>query len=572
MTTTGQNDQPDPTPDPGEAAATDSVRGHPARRDTLPVWVIILLVLFAVSRLYEVLSPVRLASPIQRSSQKSGESGLDAGAMEDLISTDLTAKTAFIQALIDTTGSPKPDREILSSALDSAERLQKESGSTPSTARRVLILRALLNQIPPEPSSKNKKGKTVAKPPPDPLAAFAAPPADVLTPADKARYAAEAQLWRAALAGGKMTPAQSADLSRRIRAIPNIRWWRYPALALLYGAHADKTRSATYMQRAAEGSLGSVFGVIAIGLLRFGLILVGVLMLGYFIYLFIYNEMAKGAGKPPAPNFWATEPPPISDYERRIGAGDLMGVFVFFLVMEEAMRDLLTGFPGISIGHTHLGHFAGLLTPYVDRLTRLPSGMRNLVSVGLESAVYLINAIPPALVLRAMARQRGASLADEIGWNRRKGGINTLYAIGGFAVAQPIMIAVTLIAPHFFRHLPDPSNPAIPQLVNSNSFLATFLLVTLASLAAPIVEEFLFRGVLYQAVRLRTGPWPAIILTGLVFGFVHPVGVEQMFALAVLGSAFAWLAETRKSLLPGMLAHGFNNLTTTLILLWAVAG
>ena len=179
----------------------------------------------------------------------------------------------------------------------------------------------------------------------------------------------------------------------------------------------------------------------------------------------------------------------------------------------------------------------------------------------------MLSALPSVFVLRAMARRRGASLADEIGWTRGRLGQNLLYGVGGFAVASFLMILVTLPARWIFRHAPDPSNPVIPQLIGASGFWGPFLLVVLASVGAPLVEEFLFRGVLYQALRQRLGVWPAIVVSGLIFGFVHPVGIAGMLTIATLGCVFAWMAETRKSLAPSMCAHFLQNFTTTVLLL-----
>ena len=134
------------------------------------------------------------------------------------------------------------------------------------------------------------------------------------------------------------------------------------------------------------------------------------------------------------------------------------------------------------------------------------------------------------------------------------------------------MVLAALLAPKLFRHAPSPSNPVIPQIIGTSGFWATTLLILLASVAAPLVEELLFRGVLYNAIKLRLGVWPAIVLTGLVFGVVHPVGIAEMLAIAVLGGVFAWMAETRKSLVPSITAHFVNNFTATLLLLFALSG
>ena len=69
----------------------------------------------------------------------------------------------------------------------------------------------------------------------------------------------------------------------------------------------------------------------------------------------------------------------------------------------------------------------------------------------------------------------------------------------------------------------------------------------------------MFRGLFYQAARARLGVWPAILLTGFLFGSIHPVGIASIFPLMMLGCVLAWLAETRKSLWPGMIAHSSQN-------------
>ena len=150
------------------------------RQDNLPLWVIILLILFAGTRLYEVIGAPRIGmrhvghSP----APKSAESGLDVAALQDLISADLESKMAFVSTLSQSKSRVNPDRTFLATALDGAENLQKDSGNAPGAARRVLILRALLRQLP-----LPKKSHPAA----DPLAAFSVPPPTALSAVDRAQ-------------------------------------------------------------------------------------------------------------------------------------------------------------------------------------------------------------------------------------------------------------------------------------------------------------------------------------------------------------------------------------------------
>lgn len=536
----------------------------PARRDRLSPWVIALLVLFLGRQLYDVgLAPLFsravLHKPVTAATQTQGN-GLDDDAMQDLIQVDLQTKAAYLSSLARPEGPSHLDPQALRSALKSAEQLQRESGNSPSAARRLLLLRSLLppgrGAVPPLAVGKGGL---------DPLAAFGSSLPPDIPPQEKARYAAEGQLWRTVFQGGRLSPGQRADAEARIRRLPNIRWWAYPALQALATGQGDDAGARRYATQARDKALPSValFGVI--GLVRFGFILLGALML---LYLFI--RWLAGRGDPhgkPLPDLWPTLPPAIPDAQRRLGAGDLMGVFVLYLLTREVISIALGGLDVPRWFHVPHAHLPGLLDPFRPRLAQMPAAQRTTVGIVLETVVYLLSALPPILVLCAMARRRGASLADEIGWTRRRLGVNLLYGAGGFAVASFLMIVVAFPARWIFRHAPDPSNPVIPQLIGTTGFWAPFLLVLLASVGAPLVEEFLFRGVLYQAARLRLGVWPAIIVSGLIFGFVHPVGIASMLAIATLGGVFAWMAETRKSLAPSMLAHFLQNFTTTILLL-----
>lgn len=535
------------------------------RRDSLSPWLIVLLVLLLGRQLYDVgIAPFVAHSVLHKpvtSATESRSGGVDDDAMQDLVQADLQAKSAYLTTMTRSTGGAQPDAKTLKTALKAADDLQRETGNSPGAARRVMILRGLFppgkDAVPPLAVGKNKL---------DPLDAFGSALPHDLPPADKARYAAERQLWQTVFGGGRLTPAQLADADAQIRRLPKLNWWTSPALSALYAAQGDTAEAGRYARQARERALPSVVPVMLLLLVRFGFLLVGVFLLLFFWIQAILRRKAK-AGDTVGPELWPTVPPALTDAQRRLGAGDLMGVFVLYLAAREIITGLLAGF-----GVPHVFYFPGLLAPFKPALAQMASAQRITVSIALESAVYLLSALPSFVVVWVMARRRGASLADELGWTRRRLGTNALYGLGGFAIASALMLPVAFLARQIFQHAPDPSNPAIPLLMNTTGFWGPFLLIVLVSLCAPIVEEFLFRGVFYQAARQRLGVWPAIVVTGLVFGFVHPVGIAEMLAIGTLGGVFAWMAETRKSLAPSMTAHFLQNFSTTMLLLAIMAG
>ena len=89
-----------------------------------------------------------------------------------------------------------------------------------------------------------------------------------------------------------------------------------------------------------------------------------------------------------------------------------------------------------------------------------------------------------------------------------------------------------------------------------------FELVLWLGLAATggFCEELIFRGYLTQQFNAWTGsPAFAIVLQGVVFGLAHGYYEKVMLLIMVQGCLLGLFAYWRKSLRPGMLAHGLQD-------------
>jgi membrane protease YdiL (CAAX protease family) len=86
------------------------------------------------------------------------------------------------------------------------------------------------------------------------------------------------------------------------------------------------------------------------------------------------------------------------------------------------------------------------------------------------------------------------------------------------------------------------------------------LVLSLAVIAglAPLVEELVFRGLLYGWVAGRWGTVAAWIVSSLAFAAAH---IEPAHIILVLPLAlwFGWLRRRTDSLLPSLVAHMVNN-------------
>jgi uncharacterized protein len=81
------------------------------------------------------------------------------------------------------------------------------------------------------------------------------------------------------------------------------------------------------------------------------------------------------------------------------------------------------------------------------------------------------------------------------------------------------------------------------------------------AVVAPICEELLFRGFIFRALRNWRGPWPAALITGLLFAAVHGLSAPavDLLPLAVLGILLCLVYEWSGSLYPCIALHVLNN-------------
>ncbi len=99
----------------------------------------------------------------------------------------------------------------------------------------------------------------------------------------------------------------------------------------------------------------------------------------------------------------------------------------------------------------------------------------------------------------------------------------------------------------------------------------------LGSVVAPVVEETMFRGVLYRHMRevsCRLGAFFSVLLSATVVSFIfaviHPQGLLGVPVLMALAYGLTGAREWRGSLVPGIVFHGITNgvsLTIAMIVL-----
>jgi membrane protease YdiL (CAAX protease family) len=205
----------------------------------------------------------------------------------------------------------------------------------------------------------------------------------------------------------------------------------------------------------------------------------------------------------------------------------------------------------------------------------LLGGTAMLVSLPITLAWPVLRGIPWATVREDVGLTAGRSpwLEPPLG-------------VAAYVMALPMMavgLLITLFLLHLqggqdsgFRPTSMPSHPIVDFLARPNWGLR-LQVIFLASFVAPLVEETMFRGVLYY--HLRDAGWRlsrplAVLLAGgtvsLLFAAIHPQGLTTIPPLMALAFAFTLIREWRGTLVPAMIAHGINNGAVTLLLMVAL--
>jgi membrane protease YdiL (CAAX protease family) len=128
-----------------------------------------------------------------------------------------------------------------------------------------------------------------------------------------------------------------------------------------------------------------------------------------------------------------------------------------------------------------------------------------------------------------------------------------------------VLVGVALSALIPGRSFQDVSHP-VQEMLPGASPAELAALFAIACVAAPVVEEIVFRGLLFGHARQGTWRWPkalsiafAMLFSATIFAAIHPQGVLAVPALAGVSLGFCITREWTGSVYPGMVAHGVHN-------------
>lgn len=100
----------------------------------------------------------------------------------------------------------------------------------------------------------------------------------------------------------------------------------------------------------------------------------------------------------------------------------------------------------------------------------------------------------------------------------------------------------------------------LTRTVNSNSLLINLILL---ALIPAVVEEFIFRGLIFNGYKKRN-PLKAALLSAVLFGLMH-MNINQFTYAFVIGIIFALLTYVTGSIIPSTIGHFVINGTSVVL-------
>lgn len=141
-----------------------------------------------------------------------------------------------------------------------------------------------------------------------------------------------------------------------------------------------------------------------------------------------------------------------------------------------------------------------------------------------------------------------------------------VHAFLTLAAVWPLVMAMMsltiLVMKHFDQSFEVPQHEALEVITESGSVALQALMVALAVVVAPLVEELMFRGLFQSMIRSYLGrPWVAIAITSALFATIH-TNREHWPALFILALGLGYSYEKSNSLLRPIFMHAmFNGVT-----------
>ena len=185
--------------------------------------------------------------------------------------------------------------------------------------------------------------------------------------------------------------------------------------------------------------------------------------------------------------------------------------------------------------------------------TAVAEGAEDLL-IQKASLIALISNLLVVGVIVIDSRIRKVSLSSYTLLSKPIGGRGALMAVlAGLSFSMWVSLMLSL--------LPIPDS-LMNRYNDASAFIGqnTFVDILSVCIVGPIVEELLFRGIVYKHLRICMSEYPAIILQAVIFAVLHGGSIVWVLYALVGGLLFGYIAMLSGSVRTTVIAHIMFNI------------
>jgi len=188
---------------------------------------------------------------------------------------------------------------------------------------------------------------------------------------------------------------------------------------------------------------------------------------------------------------------------------------------------------------------------HLDQASMSTNALQTLYS----ALVYVVSLVITIFVPWKLAKSK--TTRDELGLRGLPTWTDILLAPVGFIVFMIVAVILVAILQSIFPGINwnESQDVGFSNLISSSDFVLAFISLVVV---APVAEELIFRGWLYDKLRAKIPAIPAMLVVSILFGIVHGqwnVGVTVF----VMSIAMCTLREITGTIWGGILIHILKN-------------
>lgn len=220
----------------------------------------------------------------------------------------------------------------------------------------------------------------------------------------------------------------------------------------------------------------------------------------------------------------------------------------FFLVLYLAVAVVVSLILGIDFfGYSIIRY--GFNESIIDRVSDFSQSQAN-------TTLIIANFITTGLIF-LITNARRQNISEHLWVNRPKSRFITPVILAGISASFIVPTLMYIIDKVFsLQKYMEEYNKLMESLEAGNPVINAIAI----AIAAPLLEEFMFRGAIYKELRRLLPVWSAIIIQAALFGIYHMNLIQGIYAFGVgiiLGLVYEW---TKSIWMPIALHASFNSI------------